>query len=389
LEHETACNVDRIESSVLIGRVGNTTFDNKTFTNCVLVGDGCGQTDRVGYLIRSNTTDSTMVGVAAGQYFDGSSDLSLFGYRAGQAVSLADRSVAFGSYAMLEGRGTDNAAFGYSALRSYVAHGTGDRRELTALGASALKVYRQDLVNATAVGYNAQVTGSHQLQLGDSRTTVYSHTPIQNRCDRRDKTDITPTRLGLTFINQLKPVEHRYDFREDYIDYSTRPLPPTYIRPEPIMPDIAPSHPDYQSTLLTFNQDRQDWNNEKRVYDEAIEIYTIESSRWDRDNSLVVIIKDGSKKRTRLHQSFLADEVKQTADAMDVEFGGYQDHSVNGGADVKTLGMVEFIPPIVKAVQELDSKLEHRTAFLEFANQAAFVDAVAQRVLELMQRSNT
>ena len=51
-----------------------------------------------------------------------------------------------------------------------------------------------------------------------------------------------------------------------------------------------------------------------------------------------------------------------------VEFGGYQDHSVNSGCDVLTLGYDEFIPPTVKAVQQCWTRLdelEKRIAALE------------------------
>ena len=50
--------------------------------------------------------------------------------------------------------------------------------------------------NITCIGYNSQVTGSNQLQLGDSSTTTYVYGTVQNRSDKRDKADIQPTNLG-------------------------------------------------------------------------------------------------------------------------------------------------------------------------------------------------
>ena len=35
------------------------------------------------------------------------------------------------------------------------------------------------------------------------------------------------------------------------------------------------------------------------------------------------------------------------------DFGGYQDQTVKGGDDVLSLGYIEFIAPLIKAVQEL------------------------------------
>ena len=69
------------------------------------------------------------------------------------------------------------------------------------------------------------------------------------------------------------------------------------------------------------------------------------------------VVKDGSNKRERFHQGFIAQEVKQTIDSMGVDFGGYQDHSIAGGQDVKSLGYQEFIAPLVKAVQELSARV--------------------------------
>lgn len=76
--------------------------------------------------------------------------------------------------------------------------------------------------------------------------------------------------------------------------------------------------------------------------------------RWDlRADYPSAASKDGSKKRRRLHQWFIAQEVKELCDRLGVEFGGYQDHTVNGGCDVLTLGYDEFIPPIVKTLQDI------------------------------------
>ena len=56
------------------------------------------------------------------------------------------------------------------------------------------------------------------------------------------------------------------------------------------------------------------------------------------------------------------------ADRLGVDFGGFQDHTVNGGCDVQSLGYDEFIAPLIRAVQQLAAKneaLESRLAALE------------------------
>ena len=82
----------------------------------------------------------------------------------------------------------------------------------TALGvqASASGTY------STAIGYGATVSTTNQIQLGDSSSTTYVYGTVQNRSDKRDKANIRDTVLGLEFINKLRPVDFKWDFREDY-----------------------------------------------------------------------------------------------------------------------------------------------------------------------------
>lgn len=66
---------------------------------------------------------------------------------------------------------------------------------------------------------------------------------------------------------------------------------------------------------------------------------------------------DGSLAGSRFHHGFIAQDVKEWADAKGIDFGGYQDHSINGGMDVRSLGYPEFIAPMVRAIQELHERL--------------------------------
>jgi hypothetical protein len=67
---------------------------------------------------------------------------------------------------------------------------------------------------------------------------------------------------------------------------------------------------------------------------------------------------DGSRKRNRYHHGLIAQEVKAACNTAGVDFGGYQDHSINGGQDVLTIGYEELIGPLIKAVQQLSAKVE-------------------------------
>ena len=207
-------------------------------------------------------------------------------------VSGADQCTIVGTEAlgqMTTGGGTNTTAIGFQALLTL---SSGDNN--TAIGAGCLNS-ASTVTNCFGIGASAQVTGSNQGQLGDSAVTTYAYGAVQNRSDVRDKTDVQDTALGLSFIKTLRPVDYRFDYRDDYRK-GTEPL--------------------------------------------------------------AEIVADGSKKRTRFHHGLIAQEVKTACDVAGVDFGGYQDHKINGGDDVLSIGYEEFIAPLIKAVQELSAEVE-------------------------------
>lgn len=74
----------------------------------------------------------------------------------------------------------------------------------------------QTQTNVTVLGQGASVSGSDQVQLGNSSTSTYVYGTVQNRSDLRDKADVRDTVLGLDFVEALRPVDYRWDMREDY-----------------------------------------------------------------------------------------------------------------------------------------------------------------------------
>jgi hypothetical protein len=210
--------------------------------------------------------------------------------------------------------GSYNTGIGTSTLYSNITGGFN-----TALGTQALAYTTtgSDLTacdNCTGVGYDARVSGNNQLQLGNSLTTTYAYGTVQNRSDERDKADIRDTVLGLEFIEQLRPVDFKWDYREDY--FEKIPETETIVDPE---------------TGSTTTQ-------------EVIKLQPIP--------------KNGSKKRTRYHHGLVAQQVKEVMDDLGIDFGGYQNHSVKGGEDVLSVGYTELIAPLIKAVQELSARVK-------------------------------
>lgn len=237
------------------------------------------------------------------------------GLSAGSVLSTGFNNTFIGrSTAQLTTTGAGNIAIGEQALS---ANTTGDYNTAVGTGTAGGAAY----TNTSMLGYQATVTGSNQVQLGNASTTTYVYGTVQNRSDARDKADIQDTILGLEFINALRPVDFRWDMRDDY-----RPS-----APEPVAPDAT--------------------DEEKAAHVEAI-------VEWSKQNKLDNLEHDGSKKRTRFHHGLIAQEVKSACDSLGIDFGGYQDHSVKGGDDVLSLGYEELIAPLIKAVQQLSAEVE-------------------------------
>lgn len=158
--------------------------------------------------------------------------------------------------------------------------------------------------NCSVLGANIRgvISGDNQVQLGDSLTTTYVYNTVQTRSDARDKADIRDTQLGLAFVEKLRPRDFRWDFREDYRD--------EYIDPD--------------TQHLTSVQ----------------------------------LPKDGSKKRQRFHHGLIAQEVQDVMQEMGIDFGGLQNHSLKGGGDKMTIGYEELVGPLIKAVQELNARVQ-------------------------------
>lgn len=215
------------------------------------------------------------VGAGAGYAIVGGDSNTNVGHQAGNSVTSGVNNSNFGA-----GSGTDITDGGYN----------------TNIGEnSGVGTTTED--NTSCIGYYAAITASNQVQLGNSSTTTYAYGSVQDRSDKRDKYDISESDLGLDFIERLRPVSFKWDYREDYID-----------------------------------RDKKEKINDAK--------------------------KDGTKERTRPHYGLIAQDVKSVIDELNIDFGGFQDHSKNGGQDVMSLGYQEFIAPMIKAIQELSQKVK-------------------------------
>lgn len=364
------------------------------------------------------------------------------GRRTMASANNCQNSVAIGETSQFQSNGTNNTsvggltfnanttgsfgvAIGYSSLRFNTTGGqntaigefsasnntTGSR--ITAVGRNSLRNNQagspmDGFDNVAGLGADARVSGSNQVQLGDAATTTYVYGTVQNRSDMNDKADVRDTVLGIDFIMGLRPVDGRWDMRDDYFETlpekPVEPLAPT----KPVAPimeasaqgvrvyhldgdetniysrvietgrsDYIETSEQYQARVDVYNESLARYNIELAGYPAEVENYEKAIVEWDfecsriREHNSAVATgegKDGSKTRERFHHWFIAQEVKELCDNLGVEFGGYQDHKIAGGCDVHSLGYDEFIPPAVKAIQQCwqrINELERRVANLE------------------------
>jgi hypothetical protein len=226
--------------------------------------------------------------------------------------------------------GSNNTASGVNALSSNT---TGSSN--TASGRNALQT-NTIFSNVGGFGNNAQVSGSNQIRIGDANiTSVTCQTNAWS--DERDKSDIRDTVLGLDFIKELRPVDYKWDYREDY-----RPEAPVYVG--------KPAEPKEDAS----DEDKAKYAQELAEYN----AYVVLKDKWLEDCKWSNLVHDGTHKRTRFHHGLIAQEVKSVIEKTGVDFGGFQDHTIKGGDEVMTIGYTELIGPLIKAVQELSAKVE-------------------------------
>jgi len=154
---------------------------------------------------------------------------------------------------------------------------------------------------------------------------VYSNNSAIATSDSRLKTSVRDSELGLDFINKLRPVTYKW------IEGSK----------EPVFEDKEVKH---------YGPDG--------IKVEKIEIVKAQKiiGKDENGNDIYESISIPGKRR---HAGFLAQEVKQVLDELEVEdFGGWVSDNVDDPEALQSLRYEEFVPPLAKAVQELSDMVE-------------------------------
>jgi trimeric autotransporter adhesin len=149
--------------------------------------------------------------------------------------------------------GNANTAVGWLSLASNVSGNYN-----TAIGAEA-DVRAGNYTNGAALGYQAQLTASNSIVLGNgSITAIYAHVPtISGISDRRRKKDIRvlDADLGLDFIEKLEPVSYRFNNGDETERYGFIAQDLEQALPARLHHTIERSEPEHGLALIERQND--------------------------------------------------------------------------------------------------------------------------------------
>jgi len=284
----------------------------------------------------SNTTASgnSFCGFSAGYLNTTASLNTAMGFRALYANQTGSYNAAFGDHALYSTGGTagGNSAFGSasmvlnttgsqnttigatsmyrtttgnnnSALGAYalVTNETGSNN--TAIGNSA-DVTSPDLNTATAIGAGALVNASYKVVVGSTNVTVIGgQVGWSILSDGRFKKNLKENVPGLDFINKLKPV--------------------------------------------TYN----------------VDIEKFERFTGRKDSAITAMRKDIDINTKKIRTGFIAQDVEKTANEIGYDFDGV--NKPQNEKDNYSIVYADFVPSLVKAVQELSKKNDAKDAKID------------------------
>lgn len=308
-------NSDAVINLVRVGKGAGNIGSNTVLGNNALTANTSGLNNTaVGLSALSSNLNggyNTAVGLSALQANTSGIGNTAIGNGSSISIQVGSSNTSLGSDSLFYNiSGNNNTAIGKGALQNSTSNNN------TVIGTYAGSSVTTES-NVTCLGYNAQVTASNQVQLGDSATTTYVYGTVQNRSDIRDKAEVRNTVLGLDFISKLRPVDYKWDMREDY----------KTEMPSPLSEDAT---------------------------EEEKDAYKIVMDEWLESVKLDNLTHDGTHTRNRYHHGLIAQEVQD----LGIDFGGFQDHKINGGQDVLSIGYDELIAPMIKAIQELKAEIE-------------------------------
>ncbi len=304
--------------------------------------------------IHSDNYSNTFIGGSAGtsnMAFSGGSGNTFLGYSAGYLNTTGGTNTATGTNALYNNTtGYSNTASGYNALAQNKA---GSRN--TACGYKALE-YNITAEYNTALGYNAGtsfVNGWNNVFLG-ANTDVNAHglfnviavgqgTTVTANSTARLGNSATASNGGWANWTNVSDGRYKKNIQHDVVglDFILKLEPVTY-------------NLDVSGISEALNESR--------------------GQPWDPQMQTAIV-----KKEQMIQSGFIAQEVEKTALEVGYHFSGVD--APKNENDMYGLRYAEFVVPLVKAVQELNGKVEDLE--LEIHNRKSDNEILAQRLEKL------
>ena len=257
------------------------------------------------YSLHSNTTGNynTASGTSSLRFNTEGYQNTASGASSLSSNTTGDQNTASGAFSLYSNTtGNYNTASGVSSLYSNT---TGNYN--TAIGYNAF-FSGDSFSNSTALGANTTITASNQVRLGNNAvTSIGGQVDWTTLSDSRFKTENAAKVPGFDFIKKLRPVTY-------YVDHEAMNR---YLE--------APKGEDVQNRSSLEAK-----NTYKPSYTKTLE------------------------------SGFMAQEAEQAAKELGYEFNGVD--APKNDKDYYGLRYDQFVVPLVKAVQELNEKLEQKDA---------------------------
>lgn len=200
-----------------------------------------------------------------------------------------------------------------------------------------------DIENSIAFGNNVVPITSNTIQLGNWAQQVLTIQEGAYRLDERDMVDISESVIGLSFIDALKPIKYRDQFRESSID-EKYPLPHPINEPEP------PNREVYRIEAPdgSFYIDEVSYGEAVTEYERKLGAYQTYRAKLE---GILAIRKgeyagSGSVKGDYYNYAFKPTELLSAASAVDSDFKPVV------GDITQYYKPTQLIVPLVKSVQE-------------------------------------
>ena len=242
---------------------------------------------------------------------------------------------------------------GNTACGSYAGFYCDKSTYCTFIGYQAQQGVDADYTNSTSLGHVATISADNEVRIGNSSvTTIGGYTNWSNVSDGRYKNNIEQNVPGLEFIDKLTPITYTLDV----------------------------------NGIAKFLGEDNPTEEAKSGADGKPQLYK------ENEETQKLIQKGRDEKSKIVYTGFIAQDVEKAANEIGYDFSGVDkpqnEHGLYG------LRYAEFVVPLVKAVQELDSnnnKLHNKLTELQTENAALIgkndelqkqIDALNEAVFE-------